>query len=178
LASAVGSLELAKRGVLVTRLAAVEEAAAMDVLCSDKTGTITKNQLAVATVWACPPQTEADLLGLAALACDEATQDPIDLAILDAARKRNILVQQRQRLRFLPFDPATKRSEALVSEGAGVLHVIKGAPSVVAALTNGDRLPDADVEALAGKGYRVLAVAAGPEGRLRLGQALPGRVVA
>ncbi len=169
LASAVGALELARRGVLVTRLSAVEEAAAMDVLCSDKTGTITQNQLTVATVRAYPPHTEDDLLELAALACDEATQDPIDLAILDAARKRNAPgVHRRQRLRFLPFDPATKRSEALVSEANGVLHVVKGAPSVVAALTDGDPFPDADVDALAGQGCRVLAVAAGPEGHLRL----------
>lgn len=168
LASALGSLELAKPGVLVTRLSAVEEAAAMDVLCSDKTGTITKNQLAVATVRAYPPHAEDDLLELAALACDDATQDPIDLAILDAARKRNAPIQQRRRLQFLPFDPATKRSEAAVSGANGVLHVVKGAPSVVAGLTEGDRLPDADVEALAGRGYRVLAVAAGPEGHLRL----------
>jgi H+-transporting ATPase len=168
LASALGSLELARRGVLVTRLSAVEEAAAMDVLCSDKTGTITKNQLAVATVRAYSPHTEDDLLELAALACDEATQDPIDLAILDAARGRNVPVHRRQRLQFLPFDPATKRSEALVSEANGVLHVIKSAPSVVAGLTEGDPFPDADVGALAGQGCRVLAVAAGPEGRLRL----------
>jgi H+-transporting ATPase len=168
LASAVGSLELARHGVLVTRLSAVEEAAAMDVLCSDKTGTITQNQLAVAAVRAFPPHAEDDLLQLAALACDEATQDPIDLAILDAARKRNAPAHQRQRLQFFPFDPATKRSEALVSEGAEVLHVVKGAPSVVTGLTNGDRLSDADVEALAAQGYRVLAVAAGPQGHLRL----------
>ena len=168
LASALGSLELAKRGVLVTRLSAVEEAAAMDVLCSDKTGTITKNQLAVTTLRAYPPHTEDDLLELAALACDEATQDPIDLAILDASRRRNVRGNERKRLQFLPFDPATKRSEALVSEGNGVLQVVKGAPSAVAGLTNGHPFPDADVNALAGQGYRVLAVAAGPQGRLRL----------
>jgi H+-transporting ATPase len=168
LANALGSLELARHGVLVTRLSAVEEAAAMDVLCSDKTGTITKNQLAVAMVRPWADFSEDELFELAALACDDATQDPIDLAILDAARKRNASVQQRPRLQFFPFDPATKRSEALVSGPAGVLHVVKGAPTVVAALTAGDRLPDADVEAMAGQGCRVLAVAAGPQGRLRL----------
>ena len=168
LASALGSLELAKRGVLVTRLSAVEEAAAMDVLCSDKTGTITKNQLTVAALRANAPHTEDDLLELATLACDEATQDPIDLAILDASRRRNVRRNERKRLQFLPFDPATKRSEALFSEADGVFHVVKGAPSVVAGLTNGDPFPNADVDVLAGQGYRVLAVAAGPQGRLRL----------
>ncbi len=168
LASALGSLELARRGVLVTRLSAVEEAAAMDVLCSDKTGTITKNQLVVAALRPSAAHFEEELLELAALACDDATQDPIDLAILDAARKRNAPTRQRQRLQFFPFDPATKRSEALVSEPAGVLHVVKGAPAVVAALTDGDRLLDTEVQALAAQGCRVLAVAAGPQGRLRL----------
>jgi len=167
LASALGSLELAKRGVLVTRLSAVEEAAAMDVLCSDKTGTITKNELAVANLRTYPPHTEADLLELAALASDEATQDPIDLAILDAARRRGV-VHQRQRLQFLPFDPATKRSEAVVSEDSRILHVVKGAPSVVADLASGSHFPNADVDALAGQGYRVLAVAAGPQENMRL----------
>jgi len=168
LASALGSLELAKRGVLVTRLSAVEEAAAMDVLCSDKTGTITKNQLTVAALRPNDLHTEDDLLELAALASDEATQDPIDLAILDAARRRNVRVHERKRLQFLPFDPATKRSEALWSEADGVFHVVKGAPSVVAGLTDGDLFPNAAVDGLAGQGYRVLAVAAGPKGRLRL----------
>jgi H+-transporting ATPase len=167
LASALGSLELAKRGVLVTRLSAVEEAAAMDVLCSDKTGTITKNQLAVSSVVAYPPYTETDLLKLAAGASDEATQDPIDLAILDAARHRGV-VHQRQRLQFVPFDPATKRSEAVVSEDNQTLRVVKGAPSIVADLTSGSHFPKADVDALAGEGFRVLAVAAGAQANLRL----------
>jgi H+-transporting ATPase len=167
LASALGSLELVKHGVLVTRLSAIEEAAAMDVLCSDKTGTITKNQLAVAAVRAYRSHTDDELLELAALACDEATQDPIDLAILAAGRHPSSACQW-QRLQFLPFDPATKRSEALVSGANGVLRVVKGAPAVVAGLMHGDSIADTDVDALAGQGCRVLAVAAGPEGGLRL----------
>ena len=128
LASALGSLELAKRGVLVTRLSAVEEAAAMDVLCCDKTGTITKNQLAVASLRPYSPHTEEDLLRLAALASEESTQDPIDLAILTAARGRDLLAHAAERLRFLPFDPENKRSEALLSEDGRTLHVVKVLP--------------------------------------------------
>jgi H+-transporting ATPase len=168
LASALGSLELAKRGVLVTRLSAVEEAAAMDVLCCDKTGTITKNQLAVATLRAYPAHSEDDLLRLAALACEESTQDPIDLAILDAANRRDLMAQAPRRLRFLPFDPSTKRSEAVLSQGDQTLHVVKGAPTVVAALTTGAVISQSDVDGLAEQGCRVLAVAAGPEGKLEL----------
>lgn len=77
---AVGSKELAKRGVLVTRLSAAEDAATMDVLCVDKTGTITMNQLAVTGVIALEQSTEADVLFAGALASQEANQDPIDLA--------------------------------------------------------------------------------------------------
>jgi H+-transporting ATPase len=131
LASALGSLELAKRGILVTRLSAVEDAAAMDVLCCDKTGTITNNQLAVATLQAYSPHTEDDLLRLAALACEESTQDPIDLAILSAAKQRDLLVHSPERLHFFPFDPSTKRSEAVLSQDGQTIHVIKGAPSVL-----------------------------------------------
>ena len=87
---AVGSKELAKRGVLVTRLSAAEDAATMDVLCVDKTGTITMNQLAVTGVIPLERATEADVLFAGALASQEANQDPIDLAFLAAAKERHI----------------------------------------------------------------------------------------
>ena len=80
LATALGSLELAADGVLVTRLSAIEEAAAMEVLCSDKTGTITQNRLAVTALQPYAAYGEKDLLRFAMLASDEASQDPIDLA--------------------------------------------------------------------------------------------------
>ena len=87
---AVGSKELAKRGVLVTRLSAAEDAATMDVLCVDKTGTITMNQLAVTGVIPLEHATEADVLFAGALASQEANQDPIDLAFLAAAKERHV----------------------------------------------------------------------------------------
>jgi H+-transporting ATPase len=157
-ATAFGALELVRQGVLVTHLAAIEEAAAMDVLCSDKTGTLTENRLSLAAVRCYPPYTEEDVLRLAAIACDDSTQDPIDLAIL-AARRQDAPVIQR---RLVPFDPATKRSEAFVPEGSAFLHVVKGAPQVVAAMTtpNADMVAH-DVADLAAQGNRVLAVAAG-----------------
>jgi H+-transporting ATPase len=168
LATALGAMELAKRGVLVTRLSAIEEAAAMDVLCVDKTGTITENRLALAALQSYAPHSEEELLRLAALACDEATQDPIDLAILEAARARHVVSEARERLQFVPFDPATKRSEALIREQAQTLRVVKGAPLAITPLVSGGPDPTPDVERLAAEGYRVLAVAAGPEGDLRL----------
>jgi H+-transporting ATPase len=168
LATALGAQELARRGVLVTRLSAIEEAAAMDVLASDKTGTITTNKLAVAALSPVAPVDDATLLRLAALASDEATQDPIDLAILNAAHARDLLAAAPPRLQFLPFDPALKRSEAVVEENGAPLHVVKGAPRMIATVAVGSPDVTAVTERLAAEGYRVLAVASGPEGALRL----------
>ncbi|MBF6593745.1 MAG: plasma-membrane proton-efflux P-type ATPase [Thermaceae bacterium] len=158
LATALGALELAQRGVLVTRLSAIEEAAAMDVLCSDKTGTLTQNQLSVSKVVALRPFTEDEVLRFGALASEAATQDPLDLAILEAARARGLT--DLEALSFVPFDPASKRSEATVRSGDGVLRVMKGAPQTLAALTHSPE-PRAELEALATEGNRVLAVAVG-----------------
>ncbi len=169
LATALGSTELARSGVLVTRLSAIEEAAGMDVLCTDKTGTITENRLALAATAPLAPVAESDLLRQAALACDPATQDPIDLAILAAAQARGLLADLPPRLEFVPFDPARRYSLGRYQDRAGKLCVVKGAPRAVAAL-----VPDApDIaaasERLAAGGDRVLAVASGgDEGTLRL----------
>ena len=85
LAAALGSQALTKRGVLPTRLSAVDEAASMDVLCTDKTGTLTRNELAVMAVRATPGFTEARVLALAALASSDGGQDPVDRAVRAAA---------------------------------------------------------------------------------------------
>ena len=158
-ATALGALELAGKGVLVTRLSAIEEAAAMDVLASDKTGTITQNSLALSALHSCAPYTDNDLLRWAALACDHATQDPIDLAILQAAQSRGLLSGIPQRLSFIPFDPETKRSEAGYGESGNKLRVLKGAPRVIAALVAGGPDISADVDRLGADGSRVLAIA-------------------
>jgi H+-transporting ATPase len=164
LATALGASELARRGVLSTRLSAIEEAAAMSVLTSDKTGTITENRLSLAEVHAYAPYSEADVLRWGVLASDEATQDPLDMAIRKAARERLVSVSAERR-HFTPFDPTTKRSEAVVHEpGMGTWKVVKGAPMTIAALIGAMTDLQNDVAVLAAKGYRVLAVAAGPLG--------------
>jgi len=168
LATALGAVDLAKSGVLVTRLSAIEEAAAMDVLASDKTGTITQNRLALSAVQPYAGRTADELLRLAALACDEATQDPIDIAILDAARARGLLDSVPRRRSFTPFDPETKRSEALFDQEHGTLHIVKGAPRLVAALCQGSQDIGAEVERLGRKGARVIAVAAETDSGLQL----------
>jgi H+-transporting ATPase len=168
-ATALGALELARQGVLVTRLSAIEEAAGMDVLCSDKTGTITENRLSVAAVRAYEPYREEDVLHLAAAACDESTQDALDLAILHAAVAAGVAPVAEQRLQFIPFDPAIKRSEAVLRQGENSLRVVKGAPQVVRGLCAvGGESMEQDVERLAVEGNRILAIAAGSENALRL----------
>ncbi len=160
LATALGAADLARAGVLVTRLSAIEEAAAMDLLCTDKTGTITANKLSVTAV---RPYGEADVsqvLALAAAASDDATQDPIDLAILAAARSAGAAAPAA-RLSFTPFDPAIKRSEAVIGHDGTRVRVIKGAPQTVAALAEGSPEVGGDVAAMAAGGARVLAVASG-----------------
>jgi len=168
LATALGAQELAKSGVLITRLSAIEEAAAMDVLCSDKTGTITKNEMSLAAARPFDPYQEDELLRFAAMASDDATQDPIDVAIRSAAKARGLLSGTRQRLSFIPFDSQTKRSEALFQQDGAPLRVVKGAPQPIAALVSGTPDLTSGVERLAADGYRVLAVAVGTKDALHL----------
>jgi len=167
--TAVGSLALATKGVLVTRLSAPEDAATMDVLCVDKTGTITRNRLAITGVVPIDGWTSQDVLRSGALASEEANQDPIDLAFLAAARQLDGAGQTSsiRTIQFTPFDPQTRHTEALIEQAGQRVHVIKGAVSVVARECGLDRARLADLEAraqgLAEQGLRVLAVARGPE---------------
>lgn len=169
MSAALGARALAESGVLVTRLSAIQDAAAMDVLCLDKTGTITENRLTVGKVEAFANATADDVLRLAALASDEATQDPIDLAILQAARERGLVSDSPPRLAFVPFDPNTKRSEVSIRKDNQLLRIIKGAPSALAGLVNAQWAEiAADVARLSADGSRVLAVATGDESSLRI----------
>ncbi len=167
MSATLGAQGLAQNGILVTRLSAIEDAATMDVICLDKTGTVTENRLSVEALEPQGSTSPDELLRLAALASDEATQDPIDLAILASARDRG-LPGGSTREAFVPFDPSTKRSEATVRDDGKVLRVVKGAPSVVAELVGALPDLDSDVERLSAGGSRVLAVAAGDGSRLDL----------
>jgi plasma-membrane proton-efflux P-type ATPase len=166
---AVGSKELAKRGVLVTRLSAVEDAATMDVLCVDKTGTITLNQLTVAGIIPLEHASEADVLLAAALASQESNEDPIDLAILAVAKERHIFASfpKVTCLSYIPFDGKNRRTEAVVELNGQRILVMKGAVETVAhACGLNPRITEtlkARVNEYALKGYRTLAVARGSE---------------
>src|ERR1700690_2525174 len=115
LAGALGARALAKVGVLPTRLSAVDEAASMDVLCADKTGTLTRNALTVTDVRPMPGFAAAHVLGLAALASSEGGQDPVDAAIRGAAAGKAVSDLPKM-LTLVPFDPATKMSEATATD--------------------------------------------------------------
>ena len=173
LATAVSSLQLAHQGVLVTRLPAVEEAAAMDTLVSDKTGTLTQNTLTLAGVTPLAAGSDANaVLRAAALASDDATQDPLDLAVLTPARARALLKDAPQRQAFHPFDPATRRSEGVYTVDAQLWRAVKGAANVIGPLCKLDAAQQSTLDAaektLATRGARVLAVAAGPTDALQL----------
>jgi len=169
LASAVGAQALARLGVLPTRLSAVDEAATMDVLCADKTGTLTRNELTVAAVRPMSGLNAAQVLSLAALASSEGGQDPVDAAIRDAAAEGEGADPKLKLVKFIPFDPATKMAEARVSYSGGEeQRILKGAYSVVSALAQ--PLPAAAkvADELEKQGFRLLAVAAGPPAALKL----------
>ena len=168
LASALGARSLAKVGVLPTRLSAVDEAATIDVLCSDKTGTLTRNELTVVSVRPLPGFDEAHVLGLAALASSDGGQDSVDMAIRTASSHKPLQDLPR-RTRFVPFDPANKTSEATAIDANGqARRIVKGAFPAVSELAAASPAAAALAEELEKQGFRILAVAAGPPSSLQL----------
>ena len=163
LSAAFAAQALARRGVLVTRLSAAHEAAAMDLLCFDKTGTLTRNELKVVEIAAMPGFVRERVLALAVLASGEAGHDPIDTVIRGAAPA----VAERV-TRFIPFDPATKTSEVWIENAGRALRVVKGAFHEVAALAAAPLDARRQVDELAARGHRVIAVAAGPTDHMQL----------
>ena len=172
LAAAIGARALARRGVLPTRLSAVDEAASIDVLCADKTGTLTQNELTVTAVHAMAGFDEPHVLGLAALASSDGGQDSVDAAIRAAAANKTA-PDLPKLVAFVPFDPGTKMSAATATDPSGAtVRVVKGAFAAIAKLAAAaaDAVPDASKTAsgLEAKGFRVLAVAVGPPAAMHL----------
>ena len=160
---AIGSIELCRKGVLVTTLSASEDAATMDVLCADKTGTITMNRLSIAKIIPLNGFTEQQVLFYGALASQEANQDPIDLSFITMAKQQNLSDFSFKQKDFIPFDPQTRRTEALVQKNSHEFKVMKGAVSVIARTCGLDENSVEQLESrmseFAAKGYRTLAVA-------------------
>jgi H+-transporting ATPase len=161
---AVGAMNLAKRKAIVSRLTAIEELAGVDVFCSDKTGTLTKNEMQVAEPVLLGEATEQDLFLMAVLASRRENNDPIEQPIFAYLEEHfpevdpGSYVQQN----FIPFDPVHKRTEAEIEKGANHFTAMKGAAQVLLEMSG---LADEEittihntVDQLAAKGYRTLAV--------------------
>ena len=169
LAATLGAKTLAFKGVLVTRLSALHEAAMIDVLCADKTGTLTLNELAVSAVRGVSDgYSEAAVLSLAALASSPDGPDPVDTVIRSMARQGGIPLPLKV-VRFIPFDPAVKMAEAAARDPSGSeIRIVKGAPAAIAAVAPMNPEIAVELQSLASAGYRILAVACGPPGKMAL----------
>ncbi|MBI1369972.1 MAG: plasma-membrane proton-efflux P-type ATPase [Planctomycetes bacterium] len=155
---AVGAMRLSKQQAIVSRLVSIEEMAGMDVLCSDKTGTLTKNELAVGEPVVFGDADAWQVIELAALASEAESTDAIDTAII---AKRGAPVSGYTVEKFEPFDPVTKRTVATVSRGGATFSVAKGAVQAIVSMCDGAPAGEvnAATEAMAGRGERALAVA-------------------
>jgi H+-transporting ATPase len=166
---AVGALALSKMKAIVARLESIEEMAGIDILCSDKTGTLTQNKLTLGDPVCFKAGDDQELILAAALASKEEDQDAIDLAVLGGLRDPAVVKGYRE-VNFIPFDPVEKRTEATVKDAHGqTFKVTKGAPQVVLDLAQVDdatrRKADKIVNDFATKGYRTLGVARAEDGR-------------
>jgi len=160
---AVGARLLAKKQAIVTRLAAIEELAGVDVLCADKTGTLTQNKLTLGDPFAVAGVDADAVILQAALASRGDNDDTIDLAVLGGLKRKDALDGYKVG-HFMPFDPVHKRTEASVTGPDGtVFKVTKGAPQVILALVaNQAAVKDAvakTVDDFAARGFRALGVA-------------------
>jgi len=163
---AVGSEELSKSGAIVTRLSAIEDMAGMSILCSDKTGTLTLNQMQIqdeVSVFT-PEDTQYTLLRYGAMAAKwfEPAKDALDRLILSSVDTNSLVLVDL--LDHLPFDPTIKRTESTVRDRATgeVFQVTKGAPDVVLDLVKDDRIKEQaklEVQRFSARGIRTLAIA-------------------
>ncbi|QDT88781.1 plasma-membrane proton-efflux P-type ATPase [Gimesia algae] len=160
---AVGARLLARKEAIVTRLAAIEELAGIDILCSDKTGTLTQNKLTLGDPFSVNGTPIEEVILNAALASREENNDTIDLAVLGGLQDKDSL-KAYEVIHFQPFDPVHKRTEATIKGKDGIeFRVTKGAPQVILALSvNAAQVTSAVDEAVnefAARGFRSLGVA-------------------
>jgi H+-transporting ATPase len=161
---AVGAMELVKKGVLVTRLDSIEDAASIDVLCLDKTGTITQNKLSVTDSIPFSGYKKEDVIAIATSASKEEGMDLIDLAIIEYAKTIGIDINAYKQISYTPFNPSTKRTEAIVEADGKRFKGIKGAAQTVISMCRGIDKDTIDktnrtLEEFSRKGYRTIAVA-------------------
>lgn len=152
---ALGSMDLVKTGIVVTRLSSIEDAASMDILCTDKTGTITQNRLTVASIIPLNGYSEDQIILYGAMASSDANNDAIDSAFLEEYKKRGLPAYTVEK--FIPFDPSTRRTESDAVLDGSRFHIMKGAVKTIAALVNSKDAEKRMVD-LAVKGYRTIAI--------------------
>ena len=175
---AVGARLLARKQAIVSKLVAIEELAGVDVLCADKTGTLTQNKLTLGDPFCLDAITADELILAGALASQAANNDTIDLAVVGGLKDKQAL-KPYQVTHFTPFDPVHKRTEATVKGADGkTFKVTKGAPQVILALSaNAATVKpavDKAVDDFAARGFRALGVArADGDGKWRLLGVLP-----
>jgi H+-transporting ATPase len=159
---AFGSLELVKKGVLVTRLSASDDAAMMSVLCVDKTGTLTTNRLSVSDFFAIGDFVKNDVILYGALSSNEANQDPIDISFINTAKELQVTSGYVQK-KFTPFNPSTRRTEAVLEKNGRSFIASKGAVSIITSLckikSNDLEFVQTKINEFSQKGYRTLAIA-------------------
>ncbi len=161
---AVGAMNLAKKQAIVSRLVSIEELAGVDVLCSDKTGTLTQNRMTVSDPVPFGGHTVKELMLYAALASREENKDPIETPIFEYIQKTGQTEEltRYQQTKFTPFDPVSKRTEAIVKSGDKSFVVTKGASQVILGLC-GEQVNQEEilgkVEDFAEKGFRTLGIA-------------------
>ena len=160
----LGAKELAKKGALVTRLDSVEDAASIDIICFDKTGTITQNKLSVIDGIPLYGNTKEDVLKIASLTSHSDGMDLIDLAIIGYAVEFKINLDDYKQISYTPFDPSLKRTEAIIESGGNRFRAVKGAAQVIMSLCiNTDKGTTDEinktVDGFSKKGYRTIAVA-------------------
>ncbi len=161
---ALGAQVLAAKEAIVSRLASIEEMAGMDILCSDKTGTLTQNRMSLADPYVAQGYTPDDLMLFAALASREENDDPIEKPIFDYIDKHSLRekLKSYKMTKFLPFDPVHKRTEGLY-DGTDCRVFTKGAPQVIIEQCDEKEFDKkaayGRVEAFAEKGFRTLGVA-------------------
>jgi H+-transporting ATPase len=164
---AVGATALAKKEAIVSKLVSIEEMAGVDVLCADKTGTITKNELSVAEIRPLEGFADADVLLFGTLASREEDEDPIDNTIIAKTKSTAKIADTFSSYKvtaFKPFDPVVKRTEATIEDAkSNSFKVAKGAPQVILSLAANkldvSKKIDEYVDAFAAKGHRALGVA-------------------
>jgi H+-transporting ATPase len=174
---AVGAVKLARLKAIVSRLVSIEEMAGMDILCSDKTGTLTKNELVLGEPVTIAAKSAGEIILVAALASRTESPDAIDQAILKGLEDAGAL-EGYDVVKFEPFDPVRKRAEADIAHEGGEFRVAKGAPQAILELVGADSWLEAVVskqtDMLAAKGYRTLGVArTNPEGKWQYFGLLP-----